>query len=322
MKKSRISLIAGLMGLATMTTFNVQADSKPKFPALDAMPKSGPTIQQVGIKPDYSNISFSNESKTQTLDVYLPKHSKNSSPVVIYAHPGGFRFGDKSMGSAAIAKGFLDNGYALVTVNYRLSGEARFPSAVQDFFAAIAYIKNNATNFKIDPNNIYLFGESAGANIVSLAGTAYDNSEFRALIKNDNLNLKPSGVIALYPPVDFSKIDEMLISQGCDKKNANHNSAEGFESIYLGDALTNIPQKVKQTNPITYVSNQSPPFFIQNGNKDCNVGNGQSQLLVDELKKNGVYVEYSMIDGAGHGGSEFETKDNISSMLLFLKNNR
>lgn len=304
-----------------MTNLSTQAQESPqvKLPELNAMPKSGPSIQQVGLKPNYTNIIYSNESKTQTLDIYLPSVDKSSYPVVIYAHPGGFRFGDKSMASAAIAKGILGNGFALVTVNYRLSGEARFPSAVQDFFAAIAYIKNNANNLKIDPNKIYLFGESAGANIVSLAGTAYNDPEFRSLIKNSKLNLKPSGVIALYPPVDFSKIDEMLIAQGCDKQTANHNSAAGFESMYLGGALPDVPLKVKQTNPVTYVNNHSANFFIQNGNEDCNVGNGQAKLLADALKKNNVYVEYSILNGAGHGGKEFEADNNVNLIVSFLK---
>ena len=80
MNKLQTNLCACLIGLTAMTTFNVQAQNHEKLPALDAIPKSGPTIQQVGIKPSFSNVSFSNESKTQTLDVYLPNVSMSAHP--------------------------------------------------------------------------------------------------------------------------------------------------------------------------------------------------------------------------------------------------
>lgn len=69
---------------------------------------------------------YGSTSKTQTLDVYLPAHAAGPVPVVVHAHPGGFRFGDKSMASAAIVQAMLAEGYAFVSVNYRLSGERTF----------------------------------------------------------------------------------------------------------------------------------------------------------------------------------------------------
>lgn len=125
-------------------------------------------------------------------------------------------------------------------------------------------------------------------------------------------------MIALYPPVDFLQIDNMLVAQGCDAKTATHNDRDGMESAYLGAALKDVPDLVRQANPVTYASARSAPFLLENGTQDCNVGNGQAKLLADALRKAGANLDYQIIDGAGHGGEPFETADNVARIVRFL----
>ncbi|MGK9063747.1 alpha/beta hydrolase fold domain-containing protein [Stutzerimonas chloritidismutans] len=286
-----------------------------------AIPKGGPSVQVAGLTPALANQKYASASSTQTLDIYTPTSGAGPFPFVVYAHPGGFRFGSKDMATAAYVEAFLKAGYAVVPVNYRLSGEATFPTAVQDVFEAIAYLKANAAKYALDPDAFVMFGESAGANLASLVGTAYDAPLFRKTLADGSVDLRPEKVIALYPPVDMGQIDAMLKQQGCPASAINHGQAGSFESRYLGAAVAHSPDLVAQANPVTYASAGDPPFFIESGSADCNVGAGQGKLLAQALEKAGVSATYHLLDGAGHGGLPFEAEDNVARMLGFLKGN-
>ena len=315
MGRRSIAIFAGILGAAAMSSASAQG--VPAAPA-GVVPKGGPSIRDAGLGPSRADVKYASASRTQVLDIYLPASKAGLAPAVIYAHPGGFRFGDKSMASASISKAILEHGFAFVPVNYRLSGEARFPAAVQDLFAAIEYVKVHGAALGIDPKRIVVFGESAGANLAALAGTAYDAPLFRKALADPASELRPQGVIALYPPVDFLQIDSMLVAQGCAPKTATHNNKDGMESAYLGAALKDVPDLVRQANPVTYASARSSPFLLENGTRDCNVGNGQARLLADALRKAGAKVDYRIIEGAGHGGEPFETAGNIARIIRFL----
>ncbi|MCG5227008.1 alpha/beta hydrolase [Acinetobacter pittii] len=290
------------------TVVTVSAKTISSKNELNPIPQGGPTLVQAQLVPNYKDISA-----TQKLDIYLPKNKKKSIPVVIYAHPGGFMFGDKTMASASIVQGILDSGFAFVSVNYRLSREAIFPAAVQDFFTAVEYIKEHGNEYGLDSKNIVVYGESAGANIVALNGVAYDQPLFRSNLKNLNANVKPRAVIALYPPVDFNKIEEFTNNQNCKEVDSKE-KLPSLEENYIGGALKNYPEKVIEANPVTYVSSKSSPFFLENGGKDCNIGTAQAWLL----KKYNVPVRYKLLPNAGHGGLKFETKENINLITKYL----
>ena len=84
------------------------------------------------IKNKFLDIAYAGISKTQTLDIYLPDSGKGPFPAIICIHGGGFAFGDNRGAELAIALKALDRGYAVVSVNYRMSGEAPYPAAIND----------------------------------------------------------------------------------------------------------------------------------------------------------------------------------------------
>lgn len=307
---------SAILGLALSAALGAAGCAGPGFSAPPGIVMT-PSVKSMGIHPSQTKIAYGNRSSSQHLDLYLPS-GQGLFPVVVYIHGGGFKFGDRQMISAALVKGYLDAGYAVASLDYRLSGEAPFPAAAQDVLQAIGFIKQNSQGLQINQHEVVVFGESAGANLAALAGTAYNDKILRANVDNPDINLKPMAVIAHYPPVDFLQIDPMLAAQGCPAGQL-HDSANSFESAYMGAALPTIPDKVKQSNPASYISASSAPFFIQNGDADCNVGAGQSMLLVSALQAAQIPVTYERIPGASHGGPAFETPDNIQKILAFLQ---
>lgn len=283
----------------------------------NAIPQGGPTVKEKNLRPNYSDVSYGNSSATQTFDLYLPEGNRGTFPIVIYAHPGGFKFGDKTMAPYSIVHALLAKGYAFASVNYRLSVESKFPTAVQDFFKASEFITDHANQYKIDINKIYFFGESAGGNIVALAGLAANSPLFNKGKIKPGKYIFPKGVITLYPPVDFSKIDEFKHAQGCNSSEAQPELT--LEEQYIGGRLADNLDKIRSSNPVTYITNSAPAFFIENGDQDCNVGSEQSKLLFDALNKINAKVYYYELEGAGHGGKQFETTENISKIIDFIE---
>jgi len=313
--------VAWLCSTATAQTDLTTTPGASAPAGMAGLPPLGPSLKASGLTPALADQPYARQSKAQTLDLYRPAASGQPAPVpvLVYIHGGGFRFGSKTMASAAMVKAFLSAGYAVASLDYRLSGEAPFPAAVQDVFAAVACLKRQAAELGLDARRVAVFGESAGANLAALLGTAHDAPLFRQTLPDPSVNLRPQALIVHYPPVDFGRIDAMLTAQGCDAQRINHASANSFESHYLGAALPSVPDRVAQANPVTYVSAGDPRFLVQNGDQDCNVGSTQSLLLVDALRQAGVPVGYDLLAGAGHGGAAFESEENLAKMLAFLR---
>lgn len=269
--------------------------------------------------PRYPNVAYATASTTQRLDIYLPGGT-GPFPVVFMVHGGGFRFGDKQGWSAGVGEALLQNGYALVGVGYRLSGEAVFPAAVQDVKAAVRHVRANAARYNLDPGRLAVYGESAGGNLAALIGTTGNTKTgFDAPdLGNAGVSSAVRAVADLYGPNDFSRIDAFLKAQGCAASQINHNTSQGFESLYLGAALPTVPAKVRQANPVTYLDAQDPPFLIENGGKDCNVGTAQGPLLADALRRVRVPFEKVLFPNAGHGGADFETAANARRIVAFF----
>jgi acetyl esterase/lipase len=116
------------------------------------------------------------------------------------------------------------------------------------------------------------------------------------------MRLRPTAVIAHYPPVDFLRLDVLLREQGCQAQVSNHDDAKSFESRYLGGPVQQTAALAERANPASSAKAGVPPFLIQNDSADCFVGSAQSPKLVDALRRVGGETTYDLLAGADHGG--------------------
>lgn len=277
----------------------------------------------LSVTPAQKDLPYASGAGTQKLDLYLPQGS-GPFPVIVNIHGGGFKLGDKSMVGAAIGQAFLDAGYAIASIDYRLSGEATFPAAVLDAKAAVRFLRANAAKYNLDPNKIVAFGQSAGGNIAAMLGTSGDIAAFDdAKLGSAGVSSRVQAVVDWFGPTDFGQMDAQAKAQGCSSSDQTHNTASSFESLYLGATVPSAPDLVKQANPITYISADDPPFLIQKGDQDCTVPIENTKMLADALKAAGNDVQYDLLAGVGHGDSGstlvFEGSANIQRVLAFLK---
>jgi acetyl esterase/lipase len=271
------------------------------------------------IKRKWLNISYASISQAQKLDIFLPEEGDGPFPVIISIHGGAFMFGDKADGQLNPMLEGLKHGYAVVSINYRLSGEALFPKNINDVKAAIRWIKANAGTYKMNPGKIALWGGSAGGNLSALAGTSGDVKELEDLsLGNANQSSRVHAVIDWFGPTNFLLMDEQLTETGNGKPD--HSDANSPESKLMGQKITEIPLKVQMANPETYISKDDPPFLIEHGTKDQLVPTQQSvnfaAKLTPVLGKEKVTIR--LLEDTRHGGPQFETKENLELVFRFL----
>lgn len=141
-----------------------------------------------------------------------------------------------------------------------------------------------------------------------------------------------SGVVLWFPPVDLLSMDKQLMCLGIkgqlrgaptEEENVPqgelHGGANSPASLYMGDKLSNVPELVAENNPTNYITENTPPFFIEHGSIDNVVPYIQSVSFAEKLKeKSKNKVEIRIILGAKHGGPNFTTKENLDDVYQFI----
>jgi len=274
------------------------------------------------VKRKFLDIPYASTSLAQKLDVYLPDEGDGPFPVIVSIHGGAFMGCDKADLQVMPMLEGLKRGYAVVAINYRLSGEAKFPALVQDAKAAIRWIRANALRYGFDPNRIAAWGGSAGGYQATMLGVSAHVPELQdSSLGNADQPCHVQAVVTWFGPTDFSKMDGYLIEHGLrPPPGQEHNSAHSPESLLLGQKITEIPQRVKAANPETYITADAPPFFIQHGVQDPVVPVQMSIQLAAKLEqvigKDKVRLE--LLEGAEHADPQFETPENIEKVLDWL----
>jgi len=253
------------------------------------------------------------------LDLYLPQEAGGQGrrserlPLIIWVHGGAWMGGSKEQCPAVR---FVHKGYAVASINYRLSQHAIFPAQIKDCKAAVRWLRANAEKYGLDSKRIGVWGASAGGHLVALLGTTGDVKEFD---KGENLNVssRVQAVCDYFGPTDFLKIGEF-------PSNLNHNAADSPESKLIGGAVQENKEACRRANPITYVTKDDPPFLIVHGDADPLVPHNQSELLYEALQKAGVQAKLHIVKGGGHGGFKYPAiekmvEDFFDTHLMKLK---
>jgi acetyl esterase/lipase len=248
-------------------------------------PSPGDDVRFVGGLAYAAPVGF----RPLLLDLYLPGRPE-SAPLVVFLHGGGWLRGDRSMVSPQFASwrpGPLARlaaaGFAVASVDYRLSGEARFPAQLEDVSAAVGWLTGRAAEYGFDAGRIVLWGESAGAHLAALLGLQSTGPRVR-------------GVIDWYGPADLLALDEQVGAAGA----LTDDPLDTREARLLGAPVAEVPELARAASPVSQVRAGAPPFLIAHGTADQAVPFAQSATLAAALAEAGVGVRFEAVDGADH----------------------
>lgn len=287
-----------------------------------AIQEEPPPANTDHIKNRFLDMPYAALSPAQKLDVYVPDEGHGLFPVIVSIHGGAFMGCDKGDLQVLPMLEGLKRGYAVVAINYRLSGEARFPALVHDAKAAVRWIRANAPRYGFDPGRIAAWGGSAGGYLSSILGTSAGVPELEDLsLGNPDQTSDVQAVVDWYGPTDFLKMDEQLAALGLTPQpGMEHNGANSPESLLLGATITEVPDRVWMANPETYVRPGAPPSLLQHGTRDAVVPVQQSIGFAARLRSvlGDRLVALDLLEGAEHADPRFETPSNVARVLTFL----
>jgi acetyl esterase/lipase len=234
------------------------------------------------------------------LDLYVPRGDR--PPVVVFLHGGGWRLGTRSVFCPTWRDWDPDPfhrlvaaGFAVASVDYRLSGEAVFPAQLHDVTAAVRWLHTRAEELGVDAGRIVAWGESAGAHLAVLLGLTADRPDLADLVGGASVPA-PAGVVDWYGPADLTT----LASQARPDAVTRSDAADSRESLLIGAPLPEAPELARRAGPVTYVHAAAPPFHIAHGADDRFVPADQSRELAALLHGAGVPVTLDIVPGADH----------------------
>jgi acetyl esterase/lipase len=239
------------------------------------------------------------------VDFYLPINTGKQTAIVINIHGGGWNKGVKE--SQTGFSSFFKAGYAVANMEYRLTGQATAPAAIEDASCALIYIIKNAKALNVDVNKIVVMGGSAGGHLALMAGLLGNNH----LFDNNCKGVEKIKVAAIIDKYGITDVWDWAYGPNLTSKSATR---------WLGDKAKD-EAFAKSVSPMSYVTKDSPPIFIVHGDADPIVPYQQSQALHKKLNELGVKNEFITVQGGLHGKFEKEKNSEINKAIIeFLKN--
>jgi acetyl esterase/lipase len=234
------------------------------------------------------------------LDVYRRRDVTTPQPTLVFYHGGGWIGGTKEQSFMSIMP-WLEMGWNVVNVEYRMARVAPAPAGVEDALCALRFVVAQAKNYNVDVNKIVVTGESAGGHLALLAGM----TPATAGLTNACAGGGFSGVDVTIPKVaaiinwyGITDVHEMLSGP----------NARSYAVQWIGGGADR-EAVAKAVSPLTYVRSGLPPILSIQGDADPIVPYSQNTRLRDALTKAGTPNELFTVPGGGHGN--FGPEDRI-----------
>lgn len=261
-----------------------------------------------GVKAE-TDIAYAQQSEAQKLDLYLPAENGDTlRPALVAVHGGGWRSGDKQRGQwRVIPARYASEGYVAISVNYRLSGEAPWPAQIEDVKAAVRWLRGHAKEYRVDPERIGAYGNSAGAHLVSLLGLVKGAEGLEGTGPYQEHSSLVQAVCASATPTDFLNWGEP------------GRLPQRLGSTFLAGPEGGLEDRARQASPITYVGGDAPPFLLVHGTADQTVPIQQSNRFAKALRDAGAAeVRYMIFDNEGHGVFQRQQLVTFPAMKAFF----
>lgn len=270
--------------------------------------------ETIQVQSDVPYMAPWSAAQTQKLDLYSLKSwdengENQGHPLVVFLHGGSWVHGDKSMSERMpLVEILLKSGYAVASIDYRLTEESPWPAQINDCKSAIRFLRANAQSYGVDGKRIAVFGESAGAHLAMLMDVT---SGEKFVNKDDGNGSVSADVQAVISDYGISDVGEWGTSPNDDSV-----SAEYAKNLLLGEGYTD--GQAMLASPIDYVNAEAKPILLVHGKNDTIVSYHQTATFEQRLRAAGAGMVYSWYpDDGPHSSIEVFVK-NIDAQLKYL----
>ena len=274
--------------------------------------------------PTYNDLAWATVpldaggTATLRLDFWHATSTAERAPLLIWIHGGGWQAGTYNNPPSGLAA-LLNAGFAVASIEYRLSGAAIFPAQIHDVKGAVRFLRARADDYDLDPSRFAAWGSSAGGHLTALLATSGDSLALEGTT-GGNLNHASTvqAAVDYYGPIDLLLMNPDVTtppgsSLDHDAANSPESKLIGFDDpgegigvlrANLANPAPPFPEKaalVALTNPLNFLDAADPPTFIAHGTLDATVPQKQSGRLADALTAVGVEHVLRPVIGTGHG---------------------
>ncbi len=278
--------------------FTLPTDSPARQIGFRAIDTSLAGVREAGDARVIRDLEYARANgKPLLLDLYLPEHAQGKLPVIVSIHGGGWHGGQKERSPGLH---FTRYGYAVASVDYRLTGEAVFPAQIEDCKAAVRWLRAHAAFYGLDPDRFGAWGASAGGHLSALLGTSGGVAELEGNLGNSSYSSRVQAVVDYFGPIDVALW---------------YRQKKQEDAALIGGPVTGNERRLALANPITYVDRGDPPTLIAHGRQDPLVPMSQSQLFEEALRKAGVPVQLHLVPGAGHSVTQMNLDREVAAFF-------
>lgn len=248
------------------------------------------------------------------LDIYGSEDGPNDherlQPTIVWVHGGAWRRGSKD--SVPVLP-MRYRGFAIVSVEYRLSPKAMFPAQANDLHAALRFLKSNANRYGLDTQQFVIAGASAGGHLAALVGVTDDVDVLtQAHDASERTDSSVQAIVSFYGASNLQSILSQSTEHGLSVRVP-------ALQLLLGGQPMDVPRLAKLASPVTHVDPDDPPIMLIHGDADPQMPYQQSVELNDRYRSAGLQSKLITVAGARHGGPEFYTEermDRLAEQLL------
>ena len=276
----RLSLPSLLIGSFAMSIF---AGAKP-------LPDEGKTdipkaiLDRLDQELDVTFATYGD--RTLQLDLFRPKDASKPLPAIVCIHGGGWQKGSK-IHHRKVAQALAGAGYVTVSIDYRLSGEAKFPAHIHDCKAAVRFLRANAKKYGINPDKIGAIGHSAGGHLAALLGTSGGVAELEGEGGNAGVSSAIQAVVPMGGQTDFMSA-----------RNREKSATAEIWQKFLGGSQDKVPETYRLASPLEHLDDSDPPVWIITGEKDD--PSTHAEALRKKMDGFGIENGLTIIKGAPH----------------------
>jgi acetyl esterase/lipase len=236
------------------------------------------------------NITYLVENNYEDrLDIYHRRNATGPQPTLLYIHGGGWTGGTKEAAFMSVVP-WLEMGWTVVNVEYRLARVSPAPAAVEDCLCALKWVVSHAAQYHIDPSKIVTSGDSAGGHLALMTGITPAEAGLDRECPSSQGNAPFPKVAAIVNWYGITDVVDLL--DGPNRK--------GYAVSWLGSA-PNREEIARRVSPLTYIRPGLPPILSIQGDADPTVPYTHSLRLREALNKAGVANELVTIPGGKHG---------------------
>ena len=269
----------------------------------------------------FADVNYAGDGKGyHNMDIYLPKETKDSYPVVIHTYGSAWSMNNYK-GSAdlnTICAALLKAGYAVITPNHRSANDAIYPAQLHDLKAVVRFVRGNAAKYNFDTTFIAMSGFSSGGHLSSLVATTCGMTEG----KSGSVTVDLVGTVGEFTQFGTCIDAASLWSAPTDIYTMNPiNNFMGsgtYEGAFIGAEREGNKDKWNVASSPYYVDENDPPVILFHGTSDKTVNIEQSEEMYDSLQNHHVESEFVRVSGGDHGSANMYTDETLGKMVVFF----